>query len=56
MGLVRFLDTKEQLDATQIFTYHSEFVGKVYPQCTMYCSTPHHPGHTEQCIRRRKGK
>lgn len=35
---------------------HVEYEGKVFPECTMYCNSARYPHHTEQCIRRRKGK
>ncbi len=32
---------------------HVEYMGKQYPECTMYCTSAHHPGHTQECMKRR---
>jgi hypothetical protein len=49
------LSSKSSLEEAGV-QCHTEFTGKVFKECTMYCLSYHHPRHTSKCINRRKGK
>lgn len=49
------LEWRDKLEEAGVLS-HMEYTGKVFRECTMYCNSARYPHHTEQCIRRRKGK